>query len=164
MDRELIWIPYISISVLFVAFLIFSFLRYRIKHVNKRRYQAFLICHQNKLQLIEQGQHFHRIDSIFALGEIIHVFKYHDAQKVVQQYPELLSVDRKPVNVQFQEEYSMTDSEYSMTSSHNDQVILKEFRPMSGTRVVSGSRVLSGTRPLSSTHMLEEKEIEVIKL
>ena len=167
MDKDLLWIPYISISIIFVVFLFFSFMRYRSKRVNKRHFQAFLILHRNELKLIEQGRQFHRIDSIFALGEIIHVFKYHDAQKVVQQYPELLSEDGKPVTVQFQDDCQKTSSEFLVKSSNNDQVVLKEYRSLSGSRVLTGARSLSGNRPLSALsthHMLEDKELEVIKL
>lgn len=104
-----------------------------------RRYQAFLIRRQNELRLIEQGLYNNRIDSLYSLGDIVRVFKYTDAQKVVREYPELLSVDKNVVTVK-------SDMEALVVHPTEGGVFGKEYKPQ------------------PSGYSAEEKEMEIIRL
>ena len=88
-------------TILSFILLCVSFLRYRARKLEKKQYQAILICRKNELHLIEQGLYEYnaRVDYIYSLGEIVRVFKYKDARNVIKIYPELLSVENQSVMV-----------------------------------------------------------------
>ena len=136
-------------TVLFFTLLCVSFLRYRTNKINKKRFQAFLIRRENQLHLVEQGVYNDRVDSIYTLGEIVRVFKYKDAQKVVKTYPELLSADKQYVLVNVEDErlegyLKERDASYKKET----EVVDRRYKPFSTTNVCIN----------------EEKELEVIKL